>query len=176
MCFWNRDFSKPRYIPVIIPCLIRMFFRQKLEHLWTHDHVGVTLLIILVIVIKIIHTGCQSLLKNFEFWDCVELCAKLLANYECCHVYKWNLICEEWQRVHSLFIASGTGNRSIRRTHQKPQELDAEATGCWTSEQSPIEKPGRLNTSFFDGEPMHYRGGVCVFEWFVWMILVLFGP
>ncbi len=64
--------------------------------------------------------------------------------------------------MHSLFIASGTGNRSIRRTHQKPQELDAEATGCWTSEQSPIEKPGRLNTSFFDGEPMHCRGGVCV--------------
>jgi len=44
--------------------------------------------------------------------------------------------------VHSLFIASGTGNRSIRRAHQKPQELDAEATGFWTSKQSPIEKLG----------------------------------
>jgi len=30
----------------------------------------------------------------------------------------------------------------IPPAHQKPQELDAEATGFWTSKQSPIEKLG----------------------------------
>lgn len=113
----------------------------------------------------------KKTLLSFE--DCEELIAKLLANYKCCFFYKWNLICEGWQWVHSLFISSGTGNRSIHRAHQKPQELDAEATGFWTSEQSPIEKLGRLDTSFFHGEPLHCRGGLCVC---VWRIMLWLSP
>lgn len=157
-------------------CMYRCSLARDESAQWTHDHPGVALFIILVIEMLSqnshrVSEPSKTTLLSFE--DCEELMAKLLANYKCCFFYEWNLICEGWQWVHSLFIASGTGNRSIHRAHQKPQELDAEATGFWTSEQSPIEKLGRLDTSFFDAEPLHCWGGLCVC---VWRIMLWLSP
>lgn len=46
-----------------------------------------------------------------------------------------------------------------------PDPSKATGAGCcghWLLDKSPIEKQGQLDTSFFDGEPMHCQGGVCV--------------
>lgn len=64
------------------------------------------------------------------------LCAKPMANYKCCLFYEWNLICLGRQWAHSLFMSSRAGDRSIRRAHQKPQELDSKALPCRLDEQT----------------------------------------